>query len=258
MRRYATLSLLALALLFTVSSAQAQAPVIPCTVIRELPHDTVVSTQGFFFHDDKFYESSGGYKESFLTIVGAHTYRRTITVDLPRKLFAEGIAPHGDTLRLVTWRSGVGITYSLTDLRQTGHFRYRNDKEPTEGWGLTHDGMSFILSTGTDILRYHRTDDFALEKTLEVTESGKSVRLLNELEFVEGMIYANIWKCDLIKIIDPATGNVAASIDLTPLRELITPESGVANGIAYDKQTGRLFVTGKHWDKMFEIAVPKL
>ena len=172
--------------------------------------------------------------------------------------FAEGIAPFKDTLRLLTWQSGTCFVHSLGNLTRTGHFPYRGRGLYHEGWGLAAGKRFFVLSSGTAVLRFHSPESFTLVRALAVTDDGKPVPMLNELEYVEEFIYANIWKSDRIAIIAPTTGEVRAFLDLSPLRDRIAPESGVANGIAFDAGTGRLYVTGKHWDKIFEIAVPTM
>jgi len=226
-------------------------------MINEFPHNPATSTQGLFFHEGTLYESSGGYGRSFLVKVETTTGRHLRTVTLKNKYFAEGMAPSGDSFRLLTWRSGTGFIYGLDDLKLRTSFAYREQSETTEGWGLAFDGTSFILSSGTDSLRFHTSEDFSLIKTVQVTDNGKPVRLLNELEYVNGLLYANIWKSDIMVIIDPKSGQVRGRIDLSPLRKQLSKDSGVANGIAFDTQTGRLYVTGKHWNKLFEIKIPQ-
>lgn len=251
---------ISLALLFALAAlpARAECPVIPCVVLAELPHDATTSTQGFFIRDGVFYESSGGYNKSFLIKSDPRTGRTLLTRALDTAYFAEGIAPAGDSLLMLTWQSGTGFVHTLDALRPTGHFAYRSPGRYQEGWGLTRDRDNFILSSGTSILRFHSPESFTLVRTLEVTEDGRPVPMLNELEYVHGRIYANIWKSDVVKVIDPETGAVQASLDLSALRDRLSPESGVANGIAHDPETDRLYVTGKHWDKVFEIALPGL
>jgi len=258
MRRCFQIIPLALILALLALPARAKSPVIPCVALAELPHDTATSTQGFFIRDNVFYESSGGYSKSFLVKSDPRTGRALLTHPIDTDYFAEGIAPFKGNLRMLTWQSGTGFVHSLKDLRQSGHFPYRGRGLYHEGWGLTVDKRFFILSSGTAILRFHSPESFTLVRTLEVTDAGRPVPMLNELEYVEGFIYANVWKSDRIVIIDPKTGAVRATLDLSPLRHRLAPESGVANGIAYDAKTRRLYVTGKHWDKVFEIAVPAI
>ncbi|WP_285906582.1 glutaminyl-peptide cyclotransferase [Pseudodesulfovibrio pelocollis] len=237
------------------ATASARAMVLECRVVAEFPHDPQTSTQGLIYSQGLLLESSGGFGQSYLTISEPETGRRLLTRHIEGRYFAEGIALHDNKLYMLTWLSGTGFIFDAQSLELLASFAYRADGETTEGWGLAHDGTRFILSAGTDTLRFHRPGDFARTGTLTVRDGDEPVRLLNELECVGGMILANVWKSDRLAIIDPQSGQVAAWIDLTPLRERIAPESGSANGIAYDPESGRLFVTGKHWDKLFVIEV---
>jgi glutamine cyclotransferase len=248
---------LAAALLLVGSPALAQtdASVLPCRIRAEYPHDPATSTQGLYFADGLLYESSGGFGESYLTVSEPETGRRLRTWPLEGKFFAEGIAPYDGRLFMLTWLSGTGFIHAQDSLELLTTFAYRMNGEDTEGWGLAFDGERFILSSGTALLRFHRPDDFARTGTLLVHDGETPVRMLNELESVGGTLLANVWKKDRIAVINPHTGLVEAWIDLAPLRQRLAPESGVANGIAYDAATGRLFVTGKHWNKLFVIDV---
>nr|WP_321255508.1 glutaminyl-peptide cyclotransferase [uncultured Pseudodesulfovibrio sp.] len=246
-----------LSFLVCTTIVYAETETLPCTLIMEFPHNPAASTQGLFFHEGTLYESSGGYGRSFLAKVDLKTGRHLQTVPLKKTYFAEGMAPFEDSFRLLTWRSGTGFIYGLKDMKKRTSFTYRKQSEMTEGWGLAFDGTHFILSSGTDTLRFHAPKDFTLTKTVTVTDNNMPVRLLNELEYVNGLLYANIWKSDIMVIIDPKSGLVQGRIDLSPLRERLSEDSGVANGIAFNAQTGRLYVTGKHWNKLFEIEIPK-
>jgi glutamine cyclotransferase len=248
---------LACVLLVAGNTARAEddAAVHPCRVLAEYPHDPATSTQGLFFSDGLLYESSGGFGESYLTVTEPATGRSLRSQPIEGKFFAEGLTIHDGRLFMLTWLSGTGFIHSPQSLELLTSFAYRAEGEQTEGWGLTFDGARFILSCGTAVLRFHRPEDFARTGSLLVHDGETPVRLLNELEAVGGVILANVWKSDRIAVINPGTGRVVAWIDLSPLRKRIAPESGVANGIAYDAATGRLFVTGKHWDKLFVIDV---
>lgn len=248
----------AAALLAPAVRAGADAAIVSCRVMAEYPHDPETSTQGLFFSDGLLYESSGGFGQSYLTVSEPETGRRLRTQPIEGRYFAEGVTIHDRKLFMLTWLSGTGFVFDPQSLELLTVFASRSDGETTEGWGLTFDGDRFILSAGTDVLRFHRASDFARTGTLAVRDGDTPVRLLNELEFVGGMILANVWKSDKVAVIAPETGLVVAWMDLTPLRERIAPESGVANGIAYDTQTGRLFVTGKCWDKLFVVEVDTL
>ena len=246
------IAVLALALCLPCA-ALAQAPSAPCRIKAEFPHAPNTFTQGLFIENGRLYESSGGYGVSFVAEVDLQTGKHLKRRDVEPRLFAEGMAPSGGTVRLLTWRSGTGLLLALDDLAPQGTFDYRVPTEHTEGWGLTCDGNRFILSSGSDMLHFHQAEDFSPTGGVRVHDGNRAVRQLNELEYVEGLVLANIWKRDEIAVIDPSDGTVTARIDLAPLRARIAPNSGVANGIAYDRETGRLFVTGKNWDKLFEI-----
>jgi glutamine cyclotransferase len=248
----------AAAILAPAVRAGADAATVPCRVVAEYPHDPETSTQGLFFSDGLLHESSGGFGQSYLTVSEPETGRRLHTQPIEGRYFAEGLTIRDRKLFMLTWLSGTGFIFDPQSLELLTSFASRADGETTEGWGLTFDGDRFILSAGTDVLRFHQASDFARTGTLAVRDGNTPVRLLNELEFVGGMILANVWKSDKVAVIDPQSGLVAAWMDLAPLRERIAPESGVANGIAYDPQTGRLFVTGKNWDKLFVVEVDTL
>ncbi|WP_281761130.1 glutaminyl-peptide cyclotransferase [Pseudodesulfovibrio nedwellii] len=257
MRRSTFILLIILSFLICPHTTYAETEAHACTLITEFPHNPATSTQGLFFHEGTLYESSGGYGRSFLAKVDLKTGRHLQTVPLKNRYFAEGMAPCGDTFRLLTWRSGTGFIYGLDDMKKRTSFAYRKKSEKTEGWGLAFDGTDFILSSGTASLHFHAPEDFAQIKTVTVTDNNTPVRFLNELEYVNGLLYANIWKSDIMVIIDPESGLVQGRIDLSPLRQRLSEDSGVANGIALNAQTGRLYVTGKHWNKLFEIEIPK-
>jgi len=224
----------------------------------EHPHDKKVYTQGLFFANGHLYESSGGFGESFLSILDPQTGTVIHSQSTPRKYFAEGITQYNGKIFMLTWLSGTGFIHSMDTLELMASFAYRQRGDSTEGWGLTYDETNFILSSGKATLHFHRPDDFALVGSVTVKDGNRQIRMLNELEYVGGMILANVWKSDTIAIIAPKTGIVQGWIDLTPLRTRLSSNAGVANGIAYDKKTGTLYVTGKHWDKLFEIVIDEM
>lgn len=239
------------------ASGHAEAPTIRPRIISEYPHHTATYTQGLFYHDGIFYESSGGYVNSYLATVQPESGRILDAIPVPSQFFAEGIAPHGNTLHLLTWKSGVGFIHDLKTLQQVGSFRHDADTK-TEGWGLTTDGTHFIRSSGTPDITFHDPDDFRLVKTISVHDGDRPIERLNELEFIKGRIVANIWQSDVLAIIEPRSGDVTGWVDLSSLRERIAPGSLSANGIAYDPATDRIFVTGKRWDKLFLIEIDGL
>jgi len=253
------LTLLLAALFLGLSTAvQAGAPTYVCHIQAEYPHNPDTSTQGLFFLDGILYESSGGFGDSFLAQVDIPTGRHLRKLVLESRYFAEGITPLDDKLYLLTWLSGTGFTHSLETLERLSEFSYQPHGDSSEGWGLAYINPHFIRTSGQSTLHVHSQDDFSLLQTIPVHDTGKPARLLNELEYVGGMLLANVWKKDRIAVIDPQSGEVRAWIDLTPLRKRINKASGVSNGIAYDRDSGRLYVTGKKWDKLFEISIDEV
>jgi glutamine cyclotransferase len=228
------------------------APVYGYRVVRSYPHDPNAFTQGLIFHDGFLYEGTGVRGESTLRRVELETGEVLEIRHLASEYFGEGIALWKDRLHQLTWQSNVGFIYEREGLRLIGDFTY-----PTEGWGLTQDGSRLIMSDGTDTLRFYDPDTFEETGRLQVRSADGPVEKLNELEYVAGEIYANVWRTDRVAIISPETGRVVGWIDLAGL----TPEPAsdrpidVLNGIAYDAQGDRLFVTGKYWPALFEIEL---
>jgi len=220
--------------------------------VRAYPHDPRAFTQGLLFHDGVLYEGTGQWGESSIRKVNLETGEVLQKREIPEAYFGEGIAIAGNRLIELTWRNQKGFVYDLATFEPRGEFTY-----PGEGWGLTSDGKRLIMSDGTAQLRF--LDPATLQETgrITVTAGGQPVNQLNELEWVNGEVWANIWKEDRIARIDPATGKVTGWIDM---RGLLSPAErpdpdDVLNGIAYDAKSGRIFVTGKRWPKLFEIQV---
>lgn len=235
-----------------VTEAARPPAVLEYDVVRSYPHDRTAFTQGLVFRDGFLYESTGLNGRSSLRKVvldsGEVVQRETV----PMEYFAEGLTDWKDRLVQITWQSARGLVYDLKTFRHTGSFTYAG-----EGWGITQDGRRLIMSDGTATLRFLDPDSYAETGKLEVTYQGKPLASLNELEFVRGRIFANVWQSNSIVVIDPKDGRVTAQIDLP---NLLSPEdrSGgvdVLNGIAYDARHDRLFVTGKMWPKLFEIRL---
>jgi len=221
-------------------------------VIHTYPHDAQAFTQGLIYLDGHLYESTGLNGHSSLREEDLVTGRIVKFADVSDKYFAEGLTDWGSTLIQLTWQNHVALIYD----RATFHF-LRTLPYTGEGWGLTHDDKSIILSDGTAQLRFLDPGTFHELRSITVKDRGKPVIQLNELEYIHGEIYANIWHSDRIARISPATGRVLGWIDLTgllPAAKHSTAEA-VLNGIAYDAQHDRLFVTGKLWPKIFEIRV---
>jgi glutamine cyclotransferase len=238
------------------SPIQPPAPVRPVRysyeIINAYDHDPAAYTQGLVYVDGWLYESTGLRGGSSLRRVDQATGAVEQILRLPDQYFGEGMTILGDRIYQLTWQSNLGFIYDKDDFSLLGEFNY-----PWEGWGLTHDGERLIMSDGTATL--HFLDPQTLEEvdSVEVTSNGVPVVLLNELEFIGGRIFANLWKTDQIAIIDPDSGAVTGWVDLTGLIDPAQRQNSAAvlNGIAYDVENNRLFVTGKLWPKLFEVAI---
>jgi glutamine cyclotransferase len=221
-------------------------------IVNIYPHDPEAFTQGLVFHKGHIYEGTGLYGHSTLRKVELATGKIVKVYHLPAKYFGEGITICRNKLVQLTWQSKTGFIYDPQSFRILGKFAY-----PTEGWGITCDGNNLIMSDGTAILRFLDPRTFKVVKQIKVMDRGKVVPYVNELEYVKGEIYANIWDTGYIARISPQTGQVIGWIDLRGLYSHVTEgkEVDVLNGIAYDAKNERLFVTGKFWPKLFEIKL---
>ena len=221
-------------------------------VIHVFPHDPLAFTQGLIYVDGFLYESTGLYGQSSLRKVALETGEVLQQVDLGSEYFAEGLTAWEDTLIQLTWRKGIGFVYQREDFSLIDNFTYE-----TEGWGLTHDGERLIMSDGTSKLYFLDPQTYQVTGSFNVTDQGEDITRLNELEYIRGEVFANIWQTDDIARIDPTTGDVLGWIDLSGLlpEDERTTETDVLNGIAYDAEQDRLFVTGKLWPKLFEIRL---
>jgi glutaminyl-peptide cyclotransferase len=223
-------------------------------IVNVWPHDPSAFTQGLVFLDGKIIESTGQEGRSTLRSVELQTGKILKKVDVPVPYFAEGIALLNNKIYQLTWSHGLGFVYDAQSFEKIGEFNYEG-----EGWGLTTDGRSLILSDGSNRIRFLDPDSFRVTRTIAVTDGQTPVKELNELEFVNGEIYANIWHDDRIATINPQTGGVTAWIDLAGLLQPgdVQDSEAVLNGIAYDQSSDRLFVTGKLWPRLFEIKIKK-
>lgn len=224
-------------------------------IVNTWPHDAEAYTQGLVFHDGKLLESTGQEGKSSLRSVEPETGKVLKKVNIPRPYFAEGITLFKGKIYQLTWQHQRGFVYDAWSFEKLGEFSYEG-----EGWGLTNDGQFLILSDGTDRIRFLDPDNFQVKKTIAVIDRPNTpVTSINELEYVQGEIYANIWHDERIARINPETGRVTGWIDLTGLRAHteVTEEEAVLNGIAYDETNNRLFVTGKLWPRLFEIRVKR-
>ena len=221
-------------------------------VVQSFPHDSLAFTQGLIYEDGILYESTGLYRRSSLRQVDLSTGEVLRQVDLPEAYFAEGLTDWEGSLVQLTWQEHQGFVYNKEDFTQTGEFEYL-----TEGWGLTQDGERLIMSDGTSTLSFLDPETFEVIGTVTVTDQGQEIININELEYVWGEIFANIWHSDDIVRIDPETGEVLGWIDLSGLLTMEERLAGtdVLNGIAFDPEANRLFVTGKLWPKVYEIRL---
>ncbi|HEV7991307.1 MAG TPA: glutaminyl-peptide cyclotransferase [Gemmatimonadaceae bacterium] len=228
-------------------------PRLRARAARRWPHDTAAYTQGLLVHDGRLLESTGIKGRSDVREVDEHSGRVLRRTELPGTEFGEGIAVLGERLYQLTWESGRGRVYDVRTLTPVDSFRYEG-----EGWGLASDGAALYLSDGTSSIRVIDPAGFRVSRTIKVTEAGKPVYALNELEWVRGELWANVYQTDFVARIDPASGQVVGWIDLA---RLLTPEErgdvarrgGVANGIAFDPAAGALLVTGKYWPYLIQL-----
>jgi len=221
-------------------------------IVHTYPHDQQAFTQGLIYLDGHLYESTGISGQSSLREEDLETGRILKFNDVPKQYFAEGLTQWGNTLIQLTWQSKTALVYDLVSFKLVRTFHYDG-----EGWGLTHDRKALILSDGTATLRFLDPTDFHETRRIVVKDRGARVTELNELEYVRGEIYANVWHSDRIARISPVTGKVLGWIDLSGLlpKELRSSDEAVLNGIAYDAEHDRLFVTGKLWPRLYEIKV---
>jgi glutamine cyclotransferase len=224
-------------------------------VVQVFPHDPNAFTQGLEFHDGQLFESTGQEGRSSLRRIELETGKVLQKVDIPSPYFAEGLTLLKGRIYQLTWQHQTGFIYDPVSFSKIGEFTYQG-----EGWGLANDGESLILSDGTNRIRFLDPNNFQVRKTIAVFDTNMPVMNLNELEYVRGEIYANIWHQDKIVRIDPHTGRITGWVDLGGLlsRSEVADEEAVLNGIAYDDAKDRLFVTGKLWPKIFEIRLKRI
>ncbi|NQV33502.1 MAG: glutaminyl-peptide cyclotransferase [Phycisphaeraceae bacterium] len=252
MKRVLLASLIPILLCSCTKDAPTGTPVYGYRVINTYPHEASSFTQGLVIEQGQLYESTGNYGESHIFKVDLESGRiQKRCGSLPGKQWGEGITILNNRLYHLTYRSHHGYVYDLETFDVVRTFQY-----PAEGWGLTHDGTHLIMSNGSATLTYLDPNTLEPVGTMDVLDDKTPVRDLNELEYIEGRIYANLWLSDRIAIIKPDTGKVEAFIDLTGLR-IRHPRGDVLNGIAYDSETKRLYVTGKWWSEMYEIEIVK-
>jgi glutaminyl-peptide cyclotransferase len=236
------------------SPANAPVPEYGYQIVNIWPHDSNAFTQGLILMDGKLLESTGQEGFSSLRRVELETGKILKKVDVPVPYFAEGITLLNGKIYQLTWQHHIGFIYDAQSLERVGQFNYDG-----EGWGLTTDGKSLILSDGSSRLKFIDPASFQVTKTINVVDGQSPVKELNELEYVQGEIYANIWHGDRIATINPQTGRVTGWIDLAGLmpQDELRDAEAVLNGIAYDQANNKLFVTGKLWPRLFEIRVKR-
>jgi glutamine cyclotransferase len=232
--------------------AEEFTPVMTYEVLNAYPHDPQAFTQGLVYHQGYLYESTGLYGESSLRQVELETGEVRQKIDLPEQFFGEGLAIFDNKLVQLTWREETGFIYDLENFSLVDQFSYQ-----TEGWGLTYDGERLIMSDGTNTLYFLDPATMAVSGSVDVTFQEEPISRINELEYIRGEIYANIWQTDYIIRIDPSNGDVLGWIDLRMILpgDLRTPDTDVLNGIAFSSQNGRLFITGKRWPVLYEIRL---
>ncbi len=223
-------------------------------IINQYPHDITSYTQGLEFYNGNLYESTGQYKESKLRKIDYKTGNVLKQINLEDSFFGEGLTILNNKIYQLTWREGIGFIYDLNTFEKIDNFKYGNSKE---GWGLCHNGSTIYKSDGTESIWLLNPDTLVEQSHIQVyTNKGKIIGI-NEMEWVNGVIYANRYQKDGVALINPKNGGVIGVIDFSPLKKLVTQHEGldVLNGIAYNPDTKTLFVTGKRWDKLFEVEI---
>lgn len=252
MRRFFRFFLIPLLLAFCSDALSAEKTrQYRAVVVREYPHDVTSYTQGLFFEDGQMYESTGGNGSSTFRKVELSSGRALRRLDFGKKYFVEGSVVLGNDLYILTWTNRVAFRYSYPELGYEATYSYGR-----QGWGLTTDGEHLIASDGSSKL-YFMTPDLKTVSEIQVMLHGRPLNLLNELEYIDGKIWANVYTSDMIVIIEPSDGTVEAVIDCSGLLpdRLRTADTDVLNGIAYDSVTGRIYVTGKNWPRLYEIRI---
>ena len=219
-------------------------------VVALYPHDSRAFTQGLIFHEGFLYESTGLYGESSLRKIDLRTGKVLLENKIDEIHFAEGLTLFNNLLIQLTWKSHLGFLYEVDTFEYIGSFDF-----PYEGWGITHDNKNLIISDGSDTLHFLDPKNFLVTKEIQVHLNGLMINQLNELEFINGKIYSNVWHTNLILIINPDDGKVIGWINLTGLEKQSDLSKNVLNGIAFDQTNNHLFITGKHWPHLYEILL---
>jgi glutaminyl-peptide cyclotransferase len=241
---------------FGAVAARADVAYYGYSVVKVYPHDPEAFTEGLFYAQGTFYESTGLNGKSSVRQVALETGKVLRSRSIDKKYFGEGIAPWKGHVIGLTWQTGEGFVWGQADFTLKKRFTYKG-----EGWGLTHNNEGLIMSDGTPTLKFINPDGFKVTRTIDVTLNGKPIADLNELEWINGEIFANVWQTDYIVRINPANGQITGVVDLSGLLAKGAPttrKADVLNGIAFDPATRRLFVTGKFWSSLFEIKLINL
>ena len=252
MKRKSLILLILVATSLALSScATAKVRQYKVKVVKEYPHDEMSYTQGLFFQGDKMIETTGQYGESTLRLVDPATGKAVKKFSFARKYFCEGSAEMDGNIYILTWREKVAFIYDAQTLEYKQTYSY-----PREGWGLTTDGKSLIASDGSSRL-YWLDWQFRQQKALKVKMNGRPLTQLNELEWIDGKIWANVYMTDMIVIINPESGNVEATVDCTGLLPIHLRDeyTDVLNGIAYNPETKKIYLTGKYWKRLYEVEL---
>ena len=254
--RLRTALLLPLVLMVAPLEAQTAAPekipVEVAQIVKRFPHDPHAFTEGLFIDRGELFESTGEQGRSSVRQVDMASGKVLKSVAIPPPHFGEGIAPWQGQILSLTWQGRTGFRWNRKTLQKLGSFRYEG-----EGWALTSNGRELVMSDGTDTLRFIDPVKFTVKRTLKVSIQGKPLRMINELEWVDGQVFANIWMTDFAVKIDPVSGKVTGLIDLSALHRAAGAygEDQVANGIAWDARTRKLYFTGKEWPALFEVKL---
>lgn len=240
--------------LFASSCVNAKVRQYKAQVVAEYPHDRTSYTQGLFFYDGQMYESTGLNGRSTFRKVDIRTGKALFRLNFDRRYFLEGSVEKDSNIYMLTWQNNVAFVYDAKTLKYKKSYSY-----PREGWGLTTDGKSLIASDGSANL-YFLDDDFRTARKMTVRLNGRPVNDLNELEYIDGKIWANVYLTDLIVIVNPADGNVEATVDCSGLlpSRLRYDDTDVLNGIAYNPQNGKIYLTGKNWCRLYEIKLAEI
>ncbi len=236
-------------------SAEEPPKNVSFAIVKTYPHDTSSFTQGLILYNGDLYEGTGEYGRSHLLKVDLNNGRIQKKATLDPKFFGEGITILRDTVYQLTWQEKVVFAYTVKDFKKVKEF-----KIDTQGWGITSNGQELIVSDGTSNLYYYSPSAFQLLRTQSITEAGSLSYNLNELEFIDGYIYANQWQAPYILKIDPGSGAIVAKIDVTDVWNRVKakdPLADVPNGIAYDTATKKIYITGKKWPELYEIELSK-